>query len=185
MKYEAFYVAAYAVPAALVWAVLGCLFWIIGAVVWFLPIIAFGYASFFGFIESFGIPFRRFESKWQVPASWIKGRPSATQALIWGSLLGPGFVTRNPYAGIWLLPPLVGSHQNLGGAIIAGFLIGVTHGVSRATGVLRNRQYLGLNSAALRILGARLRWQLADGIALLVGTGLLLPYCLWLMGVHV
>jgi len=108
------------------------------------------------------------------------------QALIWGTTLGPGLVTRNPYAGIWLLPLLIALNQSLLIAMVVGIAAGIAHGGARVLGVLSNRRSMDMDEeyAHLKILGAQFRWQYIDGLALLVAAGALAAYNLSLLGVH-
>jgi hypothetical protein len=104
------------------------------------------------------------------------------QTLIWGALLGPGLVTRNPYAGIWLLPLLLVLNQNLLTAVGAGIAIGIAHGGARALGVLHNRKCMQVAQAHLLILGEQWRWKYLDGLALLLAAGALAASMLSLLG---
>ncbi len=61
----------------------------------------------FGLCEVLRIPFRQLGLSWQVPGSWVTGRTAVTQTIIWGACLGPGLMTKNPYAGTWMLPLLL------------------------------------------------------------------------------
>jgi len=67
--------------------------------------------------------------RWQVPSGWMNRRTSAAQVVIWGASLGPGLITRNPYASMWLLPlllPLIGD-WHLG--VTVGIIAGGSHGL--------------------------------------------------------
>lgn len=105
------------------------------------------------------------------------------QTLTWGTALGPGLVTKNPYAGMWLLPFLVALNHSLLMTIVVSMVVGATHGGARALGVLRNQRCIVMDeSAHIRILGAVSRWQYIDGLALLLGAGALAAYALFLLG---
>ena len=107
------------------------------------------------------------------------------QTLIWGTTLGPGFVTKNPYAGMWLLPLLVALNHDVLMTITVAMAVGAVHGGARAIGVLRNRKCIDMDvSAHLRILSAVSRWQYIDGLALLLAAGALGAYALSLLGAH-
>jgi len=158
-------VAAHAVPAALVWAV-------IAAAANPLPdgvatILALGYALAHGVAETVGLPLRAPGVGWEVPAVWLKGRGRAGRILIWGATLGPGLVTRNPYAGMWLLPLLLTTTTtDPVSAAAAGAFVGLAHGTARAIGILANHRG---DSCDLpwRMAVTQMRFRLADGLALL------------------
>lgn len=100
------------------------------------------------------------------------------QTVIWGACLGPGVITRNLYAGMWLLPFLILLNNNLFTAIIIGMAIGVAHGSTRALGVLHNRKQMEKNCTHLLILGTQLHWKYIDGLVLLLAAGTLIAYIL-------
>lgn len=124
------------------------------------------------------IPFRQIGFNWQVPASWIKGRTTGTQTIIWGFCLGPGLITKNPYAGTWILPLLLTLAPNTLWALCMGAAIGVAHGGGRALGILRNRKKV--EGLCIPIMVQDLwRWQFVDGmLLLLVGASLAAFLCL-------
>lgn len=179
---------AYVLPAAFVWGILGLLLWPLHIISWLLPLIALVYALWFGLLETLGLPFRSPGLTWQVPSGWIDRRPAIVQALTWGATLGPGLVTRNPYAGMWLLPFLLVLNHSLLMAIIVGIATGATHGAARVLGVLSTRRSMDVDMdtdyAHLKILGAQFRWQYMDGLALLLAAGALAAYTLSLLGAH-
>lgn len=168
------YVGAYVVPAMIVWAVLDLLLRPLGDKLLLIAPIAAGYALLYGLTESLGLPFRSPGLVWQVPAHWVNGRPAAVQTLIWGVTVGPGLVTRNPLAGMWLLPLLLAFNQSL----LVAILVGAAHATARALGVLHNRQRIEGACSDLAILGSQLRWRYADGLALLMAAGVLIGYAL-------
>lgn len=139
---------------------------------------AWGYAFVFGIFETFGIPFRVPGLTWQVPSRWVKGRSKVVKTLIWGIVLGPGLVTNNPYAGIWLLPFLVALNHSLLPAVVVSTAVGFAHGIGRAAGVLSNRRYMSMNCGDLLIMGKQIRWQFMDGLVLLLAAGLLTSHVL-------
>ena len=104
------------------------------------------------------------------------------QTLMWGALLGPGLVTRNPYAGMWLVPLLIALNHNLLATLVMGLIVGVAHGGARALGVLSNRRHMETNCSHLLILGAQMHWKCRDGLALLLAAGALAAYTLSLLG---
>lgn len=148
-----------------------------------LPLLALAYALYFGLGEMLEFHRLRLSLAWQVPSHWIKGRPAIVQTLIWGTSLGPGLVTRNPYAGIWLLPFLIVLDRSLLMTLVVGIAVGAAHGGARAIGVLRNRSCMSTDADAyLKIMGAQQRWQYLDGLALLLAAGALAAYALFLLG---
>ena len=153
-----------------------------------LPGLALVYALWFGVRETLGLHHRLLGLIWQVPASWVKGRSAAAGAFIWGVTLGPGLVTKNPYAGMWLLPLLVALNalnHNFLLTVVLGIAVGAAHGGARAIGVLRNRKCIaGDISAHMKILQAQEHWQYIDGMALLLAAGALGAYALFLLGLH-
>jgi hypothetical protein len=166
-----FYIIAYALPAAAVWSILGAAFWLLNSVSLFILLFAWVYALGFGLFEVFGLPVRIPGLSWQVPATWVKGKSAATQTMIWGTLLGPGLVTRNPYAGFWLLPLLLGLNQNLLVAIGIGVAVGLTHGGARACGIISNQKCVKDLNAHIFILQRQWCWKYIDGLTLLMVAG--------------
>ena len=64
-----------------------------------------GYGVFYGVLEAGGTAKPAPPgSRWQVPSEWVRGVSRRRRYVVWGSMLGPGFATRNPYAGFWVLP---------------------------------------------------------------------------------
>lgn len=142
---------------------------------WLLPWIAAAtcaYAAVYGFGEVIGLPLRAPGRSWQVPAIWLNTRALPLRVFIWGGTLGSGLLTRNPYAGMWLLPPLLA----LAHSVPLAALVGLAHGVARGIGILRNTGRCTRPGADMRVWMALWRWRLADGAALLFAAGLLLAY---------
>lgn len=135
------------------------------------------YTVVYGISETFGLRFKSPESTWQVPSGWVRGT-TTKKTLIWGSLLGPGLITRNPYAGIWLLPFLIALNHN----ILLAVVIGIVHGMARAIGVLKNRKYLDNPYSHLIILGSLFRWRSIDGMVLLLVAGVMIVQVVWILG---
>jgi hypothetical protein len=106
------------------------------------------------------------------------------QTLTWGSVLGPGLVTRNPYAGMWLLPLLIVLQHDLFTAVVSGATVGIAHGSARAFGILRNRKHQNDSCAPILILASQWRWQFMDGLALLGIAGGLGAYTFSLLISH-
>ncbi len=175
-------------PAALVWGLLGLALSPLASVPFLLPLLALVYALWFGARETLGLHRRLLGLVWQVPASWVRGRPAVARAFIWGVTLGPGLVTKNPYAGMWLLPLLVAllalSHS-LFATVVVGVAVGSAHAMARAIGVLRNRKCIAVDASAhVKILQSQERWQYLDGLALLLAAGALGAYTLFLFCIH-
>lgn len=162
---------------------LSIVLWPLSNIPLLMSLIACAYAFRFGILETLRGPFRVPSLAWQVPAHWIKG-PPMVQTLIWGSLLGPGLVTRNPYAGMWLLLLLVTLNHNLPSALGLGIAIGAAHGTARALGVLSNRKRMDTHCAPILILGTQWRWQFVDGLTLLLAASALAAYVLSLLSIH-
>jgi hypothetical protein len=176
-------VAAYTVPAALAWAAVGL---VLSALVRTAPEVATAaivaaavYGCGYGAAEVCGAtwpgaPGRR----WQVPQDLLIG-VSGGRVLVWGSILGPGFLTRNPYAGFGILPVLVAATGTFPAGIWIAALIGASHASGRACGLLRDsaRARAGASARAgaqdqpFRLLLRSLRWRVLDGLALLAVAG--------------
>jgi hypothetical protein len=185
-----FVVAAYALPAVLVWLVLGlCLaalpltgVALAGAVL---------YGGYYGVLEITGgrglpPPGRQ----WQVPQSMLIDAAPRRRVLLWGAILGPGFLTRNPYAGFGLLPLAVAAMPGTLGAAGTGPLaglraglviaaaIGLAHGTARALALVRDLRDMGavapasplvaqVTAAQLTLLLKTVYWRRIDGVVLL------------------
>ena len=180
------YIAAYILPAAAVWSILSVVFWPLSSIsiTVLIPFMAMVYAFAFGVFEALGLPFRAPSLAWQVPSQWISGHSRVAQTITWGAILGPGLVTRNPYAGIWLLPLLLALNHSLLTAIAVGIAVGIAHAAARAIGVLSNLKYMDTNHGYILVLGAQLRWLYMDGLALLLAAGALTAYTLMLLGIQ-
>lgn len=179
-----FYIIAYVIPATIIWGLLGVVLWPLDNIPLLVSLVAWIYTLVFGLLEILGIPFRVPGLRWQVPSSWIKGHPSQVQTIVWGATLGPGLLTVNPYAGMWLLPFLVALNHGLFASIIIAIAIGIAHGSARAVGILSNRRHMDTGCGHLLIMAAQLRWQYIDGLALLLATGGLAAYVISLLGIH-
>lgn len=164
---------AYVFPAVATWGIIGLICWVFSDVPVMIVFLAFLYVVIFGGLETLGLPFRAPSLAWQVPARWIQGKSIKAQAIIWGTLLGPGLVTRNPYAGIWVLPLLLALHQHIIVAVALGMVVGITHGGARALGVISNRRQMNARYSPMQILTAQWRWRYIDGLALLFLGGML------------
>lgn len=166
--------AAYLAPAALVWGAVGLVLCVLplGMAATFLLLI---YGLGYGAIETAGAawppaPGRR----WQVPQDLVIGASRGRRMLIWGALLGPGFATRNPYAGFGALPLLVaaaarGAGGSLGAAVALAALTGAAHAAGRGAALLRDAGRRPDDPFAVLLRSAR--WRVADGYALLAVAG--------------
>jgi hypothetical protein len=90
--------------------------------------------------------------------------------VLWGSLLGPGFATRNPYAGFWLLPLAVAAVGNIGYGVLLAAALGAAHSTGRALGLLRDVKDVDVNSYLQSTLRS-MYWRKVDGFVLLVAAG--------------
>jgi hypothetical protein len=169
--------AAYVLPAAAAWAVLGLTLTALPIGTPALVATAL-YSCVYGAAESFGL--RRPKApgrKWQVPQDFMIGASGRRRALVWGFVLGPGFLTRNPYAGFGILPLLVastgpatgGPAGRLAFGLTAGVMVGVAHGTGRALALLRDVSRPQDDPFALLLRS--LRWRAHDGLALLAVAG--------------
>jgi hypothetical protein len=168
--------AAYLLPAIAAWTVLALGLMALTRV---LPltgvalVLAALYGCCYGTAELAGLgrltaPGRR----WQVPQSMMIDASPRRRVLVWGAVLGPGFATRNPYAGFGLLPIAVAavaaSRPAAGVALAAG--IGLAHGGARAAALLRDLDGARVHPDAAGQLDLLLRtvyWRRLDGAMLL------------------
>jgi hypothetical protein len=130
--------AAYLFPALTAWALLGFLLNLprLGTAALF-GIAAYG--VFYGFLATSGMEWLPAPSlKWQVPFGWVQGRGPVRKALTWGSVLGPGFATINPYAGFWLLPLVAASVDNITTGIAVAAALGGIHAMGRTLALMRD-----------------------------------------------
>jgi hypothetical protein len=165
---------AYAVPAALAWGGLGLALTALpvspaGRAATALAVAA-AYGCCYGTTEASGRARPRPPgSSWQVPQRMLIGAGDRRRVLTWGVILGPGFLTRNPYAGFGLLPVLVACAGPPQAGIAAGLLIGVAHGSGRALALLRDARAIA--AQPFDLLLTSLRWRVLDGLALLLVAG--------------
>jgi hypothetical protein len=163
-------VAVYAVPAMAAWAVLGA---VLGALPLTRPalLLVALYAACYGVDELSGR--RRLRppgTSWQVSQAMVANSPPRHRILVWGSILGPGFATRNPYAGFALLPLLVASVSGVRAAVALAAAIGLAHGAGRALALLRDAGP-SAGRDPMRIMLTSMRWRVLDGVVLLVIAG--------------
>jgi hypothetical protein len=130
-----------------------------------------GYGVFYGVLEAGGRARPAPPgSRWQVPSEWVRGVSRRRRFVVWGSLLGPGFATRNPYAGFWVLPLAVAAVGNIGYGVVLAAAIGAAHSTGRALGLLRDVKDVDANSYLQSTLRS-MYWRTADGFALLAVAG--------------
>ena len=130
-----------------------------------------GYGIFYGVLEAGGMARPAPPgSRWQVPAKWVRGVSRRRRFVVWGSLLGPGFATRNPYAGFWILPLAVAAVGDLGFGVLLAAAIGAAHGTGRTLGLLQGVKDVDVNSYLQSTLRS-MYWRMADGFALLAVAG--------------
>lgn len=165
---------AYALPAAATWAVAGlalsALRLAITALASAALIAAAVYGSGYGAAEVRGAawppaPGRR----WQVPQDLLIGASRKRRVLVWGVILGPGFLTRNPYASFGVLPVLVAATGSFPAGIWIAALIGAAHAAGRAVALLRDSA--SQPDQPFTLLLRSLRWRVLDGLALLAVAG--------------
>jgi hypothetical protein len=143
-----------------------------------LPLVLVGaivLALVYGLSESLNLSLREPGRDWQVPSAWVDG-PHSGRVLVWSGILGPGFLTRTPCAGIWLCPLLaVLGSTGIGGASLIGAIAGGTHGTAVGFGVT-NRRCCNLTEADYDdfLIHRPRRWRQADGLVLLLTLGVLL-----------
>ena len=130
-----------------------------------------GYGVFYGVLEAGGRARPAPPgSRWQVPSEWVRGVSRRRRFVVWGSLLGPGFATRNPYAGFWVLPLAVAAVGDVGYGVVLAAAIGAAHSTGRAIGLLRDVKDVDANSYLQSTLRS-MYWRTADGFALLAVAG--------------
>jgi len=162
--------AVYVLPAIIVWMTLGLLVNLLPLSVIALALMA-GYGVFYGVLEAGGRARPAPPgSRWQVPSEWVRGVSRRRRFAVWGSLLGPGFATRNPYAGFWLLPLAVAAVGNLGYGVLLAAAVGAAHSTGRALGLLRDVKDVDVNSYLQSTLRS-MYWRRVDGFALLAAAG--------------
>lgn len=160
-------IAVYAVPAMLAWAVLGVCLGVLPLAPAALVAAAL-YAAAYGLAETTGrLRPRAPGTRWQVPQTMVMGASRRRRLLVWGSILGPGFLTRNPYAGFFLLPLLVAAAGQERSAVLLAAAIGLAHGTGRALALLRDARP-GASADPMRLVLTSMHWRRFDGISLLV-----------------
>jgi hypothetical protein len=107
--------------------------------------------------------------RWQVPQDLLIGVSGTRRLLVWGAILGPGFLTRNPYASFGMLVLLAASAGSLPATVIVAAVIGAAHAGGRAVALLRDSAAPQLEPFALLLRS--LRWRAFDGVAMLAVAG--------------
>jgi hypothetical protein len=168
--------AAYTMPAVGVWAVLGLL---VNAIPLRLAAVAMivVYSACYGLIEATGRARPAPPgSRWQVPQSMVRGGTSWRRMAVWGSILGPGFATRNPYAGFAVLPLSVAAVGSIRMGIAVAAAVGFAHGTGRALALLRDARAAQMADYAQSVLRS-MYFRMADGYALLAISGVAAIMC--------
>jgi hypothetical protein len=177
----------YLMPAAAIWSLLGLLLNLAPLKIVAVVSVAV-YSALYGVVEAVGSSWLRTPSTiWQVPSSWVRSRASWHRVLVWGSVLGPGFATVNPYAGFWLLLLIVASIGNVVLGVTSAVVIGGSHAVGRAAALVRDirqsRQVasatepIDLSNAIFEYKRAIVKatyWRALDGYAMLTIFGMVI-----------
>ena len=161
---------SFAIAGVVIWAPLGLALGFVRQTVIAVGIGAL-YALVYGVAEFLWLPLRAPTTRWQVPSSWVMSRIWYRQISVWAFTLGPGLMTVNPYASMWVVVFLLASVANPFVGLLGGAAFGVAHGFFRATGVLVN---VSRPMDMLDLMARNLRWRAADGVALSAIGGVLL-----------
>lgn len=129
---------AFALPGAAAWALIGAGLGALSLPFGIVAAAAWCYALCFGVAQTLQVRLRAPSSSWQVPQEWVRYRSPRQQIVVWGVTLGPGVITRNPYASMWLLPAFLSLVDSVPAGLLAGAVIGACHGAARALGVILN-----------------------------------------------
>jgi hypothetical protein len=168
--------AAYVLPAIAIWMALGVLANVLPLSTVALVVMA-GCGAYYGVLEAAGRARPAAPgSRWQVPSAWVRGVSRRRRFVVWGSLLGPGFATRNPYAGFWLLPLAVAAVGSIGYRVSPAACIGAADSTGRVLGLLRD-VHGGDVSSDLQSSLTSMYWRMADGLALLAAAGAAVMTC--------
>lgn len=119
----------------------------------------------YGVAESTYTPVHAIELRWQVPSNWVRRRSELQRMAIWGAALGPGLVTRNPYAGMACLPLLVVLQPTVTASVLLAMSVGTVHAAARAVAVARMARCHA--QSPIPLMGAQIGWRQADGLILL------------------
>lgn len=125
------------------------------------------YCAYYGFAESTGLAGRAAPgSRWQVPQSFVIGTSRHRRIVIWGGILGPGFFTRNPYAGFGLLVLAISLLDSVQTGVLVAGAIGFAHGGGRALALVRDARANDPASYLESVIRS-MYWRTFDGIMLL------------------
>lgn len=146
-------------------------------------LIAVLYAAFYGVVEATVSLRRKLSppgSTWQVPSDWVINASRPRRIIVWGSVLGPGFFTRNAYAGFALLPVIIASTTSVPVGIALGGAIGLAHGTGRAIALVRDARRAA-TADYLETTLKKMRWRMIDGLVLLLiaGVGITAAIHVW------
>lgn len=161
-------VLAFVLPAVVSWAFIGFLIQFAPTMQRVLLVSALGYGLAYGTVEALGIWRPSPGLQWQVPARWLRRRSQGIRWVVWGLTLGPGFLTRNPYASFWLLIPL----GSLYGHWLLWTAMGATHGAARAIGIVHNMR-CSAHGASVSDWARMPALRKLDGLATLSCVGIL------------
>lgn len=163
---------AFAGSAAPIWAAIG--FGLATLVATWPALVALSiYSLWYGFGETQFLPRRLPGSRWAVPSSFIVRRGNTGRTLLWGVFLGPGLITRNPYASMWALPLMLAAIESDKFAAAVGLAVGAGHGLARFATILRPHN-CDIIQAPQSLMNKRLQRQRLDGLILLFVGGLAL-----------
>lgn len=159
-------IVGYGLPATAVWALVGLVMNILpfsGLALVTLVI----YALYYGMIEAAD---KRGLSppgtRWQVPQTFVVSRSWWRKMLIWGALLGPGFATRNPYAGFGLLLLAVAVPHNMTAGVLIAAGVGALHGTARGLALIRDARR-SADADYMQVVLRSMHWRMFDGFMLL------------------
>lgn len=169
--------AAYAVPAFAVWGAIGALLGLLSQTFIPQPVMAeafvLAYCISWGTAEAMMLGVKLPNLAWQVPSRWIVGRSDIGQSLIWGALLGPGLVTSNSFATMWLIPMALFLSGDVAIGAAAGVVAGSVHGLARAGGIISGLLSGECVAHPLSMPLAKIGWRVTDGFALVFIAGIL------------
>ncbi len=188
-------------PAVIAWLLLGAALSLPAAALpaaarpwprWLALAVVVAYAAWYGAAELSGRPGPAPPGRrWQVPQEFMIGASPRRRALVWGAILGPGFLTRNPYAGFAVLPAAIPAMPGPVAGLWLAAAIGLAHGSARAGALLRDVRGLracgregppgapglaGDPAAHLGLLLRVVRWRRLDGLVLLAMAGAALAW---------
>lgn len=157
-------------PGLLVWSVVGVLLNLapVGTIA---LAMAAAYGCYYGAIQSLALPgLPPPGRRWQIPGAWVNGFSVKRRLVVWGTLLGPGFATRNPYAGFGMLCLIVATFRSVTYGALLAAVIGVVHGGARALALTRDIREIRGADYLLSVLRT-IRWRTIDGILLVATAG--------------